>query len=447
MLSFGSFAPVLLFTLACGVASAQDKALLTASDQKSLRDKLVKLVDADRARDDESERNREKILRAYDTAKDAFRKEWDARIDKKGNLLASMVDLRAIFSNIFTYEKRTGVTPRRIDAKDVPPYALAVPKKYKNDAAWRTVLALPGAEESANKWVDSLRWLESTWDKSASLEDTVFHVPTVAKELDFDPAPDFSKPEGDLVEKQRIQATFESFGETIRGYCLDRNRTFLDAARGNCAFAVRLATYFPDRFAGLILREPTDIEKLRLGSLCGTSVLLLSSANTAAVCKQLKEKLDAVDPKICTVIETKDDYPFRGSTVEIETWMASVERNISRPKLVFEPNHEQYCDGYWVKIEAMDPLHTAPADKKPRLEVEADKAANRITITAVAIDSLYLTLNDSLVDLDKDFTVVVNGIAVKEKRTRDFSRMLDYVIKRFDADYLFPVQFKVRVPK
>ena len=60
---------------------------------------------------------------------------------------------------------------------------------------------------------------------------------------------------------------------------------------------------------------------------------------------------------------------------------------------------------------------------------------------------MQLQLNDSLVDLDKDFTIVVNDKAITEKRSRDFNRMLDYVILRFDPDFLFPVQFRVRVPK
>jgi hypothetical protein len=95
----------------------------------------------------------------------------------------------------------------------------------------------------------------------------------------------------------------------------------------------------------------------------------------------------------------------------------------------------------------MDSVHTAPVDKKPRVVVEADRAANRVKVTAVGVESLVLQLNDALIDLDKEFTVVVNDKAVTEKFTRDFNRMLDYVILRFDAEFLFPVQFRTRVPR
>ncbi len=94
----------------------------------------------------------------------------------------------------------------------------------------------------------------------------------------------------------------------------------------------------------------------------------------------------------------------------------------------------------------MDPIHTAPLDKRPRVEAEVDRADNRINIKAVGVESILLTLNDSLVDLDKEFTIVINDKAVSEKRSRDFNTLLSYAQQRFDTDFLFPVQLRLGVP-
>jgi len=145
-------------------------------------------------------------------------------------------------------------------------------------------------------------------------------------------------------------------------------------------YALRAMTYFPHRFAGLILRHPDAdaVADLRLGSLNGKPVLLLSSPATATACAKLKERIDALTKDSCTVIETTDAYPFKAATPEIEKWLAGVKRDLMLTHVVLEPNHDQWHDGFWVRIGTMDSLETAPRDKMPRLEVDADLGAKAI---------------------------------------------------------------------
>ena len=63
------------------------------------------------------------------------------------------------------------------------------------------------------------------------------------------------------------------------------------------------------------------------------------------------------------------------------------------------------------------------------------------------MDDFQLLLNDALIDLDKEFTVEVNGKAYKEKRERNLNFMVDGILLRFDPSYLFPVQYGIAVPK
>jgi hypothetical protein len=439
-------------TLAClcpgpqGGQAADPQPKLTAAEHKSLHDKLAKLIIARTEYDMSADRAREKAQKAYAKAKEAFQKEWDSRVEKKGDLIASMADLQAIFANCFEYESRGALTIRKVDAKEgFPAYSLSVPKAYKPDTPTRTILLLPGMEERG--WVEGVRYFKDTWEKAASANDTIFHLPAISREIELDPAPDYTQSDAEELEKRRNGELLNSFGETQRSYNVDRSRLFLDAGKGASGFALRAATHFPDRFAGLVLRHPVAVDEIRLGSITGLPVLLLSSAATPEAAKKLAERLNALEAGQCKVIETTDEYPFKAAAAEIEQWMAGIKRDVNRKKVVLEPNDDRFRKGFWVAIDTMDAIHTAPADKKPRVVAEADRATNRIKITAVGVESLVLQLNDALIDLDKEFTVVVNEKAVPERFTRDFNRMLDYVILRYDAEFLFPVQFRTRVPR
>ena len=109
--------------------------------------------------------------------------------------------------------------------------------------------------------------------------------------------------------------------------------------------------------------------------------------------------------------------------------------------------HDRFQKAYWVNIHVAESLLTAGPDAKPRLEVKADREANRVTVDAIGIERFELLLNDDLVDLDKEFTVVVNGKAKVEKRTRSFMDLKDRVVRRNDWDYLFPVKYVTTVAK
>ncbi|HLQ37543.1 MAG TPA: hypothetical protein VK348_07065, partial [Planctomycetota bacterium] len=231
-----------------------------------------------------------------------------------------------------------------------------------------------------------------------------------------------------------------------RNYNVDRSRVVLDFGKGSTLFGLRLATHFPDRFAGLIVRWPVDANGLRLGSLNGIPVLLIQSADTKDDCDKLKKKLDVASPGSCTVIEATG-YPFKAATPEIEKWMASVKRDLNRKRVVLEPNDDRYKQGYWASIGAMDALSTLAQDQRPRFEVEADRKTNRIVVKARGIEGFALYLNDSLVDLDKEYVIEVNGKAFTEKRSRSRSTMLELLVKKLDANYLYPASTQMLVPK
>lgn len=425
--------------------------LLTANEQAPLRDKIAKYFEALEAADRaESPKDREKFGKQRDKTKEAMRAEWELR-SKKGNLLGSMADLRAIYDGCFpaTASKlQPGSVRKEKDKERGLEYLVAVPKQWKLQKPVRTILALPGttAADQASSWVDCEKWFTEVFDKTPLLESLV-HVVQLPAGVEMDPVPDFSREGQEELEGRRYAAVFQSFAATNQQATYDRARLFLDCGRGNCGFGLRFASVFPTRFAGVVLRHPVLPEDIRFGSLTGMPVLLLKSAKTAEAVAALQAKLDALHAGAVTVIETTDEYPHKAAAAEIEAWMQKQKRNIAPTKVVIEPNHDRFKNAYWVEIGKMEDLSRLALADRPRIEVTADRANNRLVVQARGIEAFTLYLNDDLLDLDKEFSVVVNDKAVSEKRTRDIFRLEQQLMQRKDWEFLFPVKFDSFVPK
>jgi len=147
------------------------------------------------------------------------------------------------------------------------------------------------------------------------------------------------------------------------------------------------------------------------------------------------------------VVDATDEYPHKGAGADISAWMGKQRRSMVPAHVVIEPNHDRFKKAYWVAMGPMNPLHTSSEADKGRIEVDADRANNRIVVKARGVESFTLFLNDDLVDLDKEFTVVVNDKAITEKRTRDLRGLEKRMAERRDWDFLFPVVFDCAVPK
>ncbi len=435
----------------------EEQTILDKSSLNSLNKKLRDYLTAQAVYNQAEEaRDREKAAKKREDAKDKFRKDWDNK-SKKGNLLASMPDLRAIYTNCFALDrpKKSGGTTHKMEVEFSETtkfeYAIRIPRKYKPSDPTRTVILLPGLKDpkATSSWIEPRAYLDQAFPKkSAALENTIFHVPLLPEGLDMDPAPDFSRDGQEAREDQRIGSIFGSFGQTMATLNVDRPRVFLDCGRGNSAFGLRFVSMFPDRFAGIILRDPTAIEDIRLGSLSGLQVAMIKTADNGAVVDALKGKLEEITPDCVTVIEAKGDYPFGGNADELDAWMSKHRRNMTPKKVIIEPNHDRFNRAYWARIERMNPVHGVAASDRPRFEVTADKESNRIEVKTQGVESFSLLLNDDLVNLDKEFTVVINGNATTERTGGVTAAGCSAACSTAaDWDFLFPVQYAATVPK
>jgi hypothetical protein len=424
--------------------------VLTPAEQAALRTKLVEYLRDDGIYERASGgKERDKASGQREKTKDKFDEEW--RKAEKKNVLGSMADLRAIFDNCFLLKQPTislgQLRPETIKEHQLS-YHFFLPKTYKATVPCRTLLVVPGtiAADKTSDWVKPADWFTATWDKTGIINDSIVQIPTIPSGLEMDPIPDYGREGAEAEENRRLQTVFQTFGEVMTTYNVDRPRVYLDCGRGACGFGLRFMTLFPERFAAAVLRHPSECDDIRLGSLHGIPVLLLRTAATAAVVDALKKRFDDIGGK-ATTLDVADEYPHKGAAPQIEEWLKDKRRTISPARVVLEPNHDRHNRAYWVDIVTADSLLTAAPDKKPRLEVQADRATNRITVKSVGVERFMLYLNDDLVDLDQEFTVVVNEKAIREKRVRSFRDLRDTVITRNDWECLYPVTFSTTVPK
>jgi hypothetical protein len=420
--------------------------VLKASETKSLSGRLRKYLSADTTYQAARGRVREKASKTLRKTREAFEKEWK-KYDKRG-LLGSMVDLRAVFYNCFKPEKskigKGSLLEKEV--KDTPvKYAIRLPRKYTEKKPWGTILSLPSGKEGS--WMRPRDYFSKIWGKSAIIEQFIMQIPHLPAELEMDPIPNYSRDRAEEEENKRIGSVFGAFGFLINNYTVDRARVFLDCGTETCGFGVRFATLFPDRWAGLILRDVTEVDDLRIGNLLSVPILVLKTPNNAATVTAMKKRWDETCPGMMTVLDAKGDAPHLESADDILAWVADKKRSMVPMKITLEPNHDRFNRAYWVDIHVADSLLNTSGDERPRLQAVADRAANRITIDAVGIERFEILLNDDLVDLSKEFTIVVNGKAVKETRRRSFGEMKRRMLDRNDWDYIFPVKYVSSVPK
>ena len=417
---------------------------LSGAEQTALNKAARKWFDARKKYHDENKpKARIRLNKALGKARDKFDSTFRSKAKKTP--IKHMGDLLAIFDGVFTYQKQPGTGEmKKIAVKGGQPFWAAAPRGYKPQQRYPSVVLVPSRVDG--KWMDVKEHFAATWKGVEGAEDWLFFSPELEPGLELDPAEDTSTEAGDALVFQRIAAVLGMAGAAQRSYHIDRNRLLLDCGRGSSAFGLRLASYFPDRFAGLILRDPLAIGDIRLDSLRGMKVLILANEANKSHADQIAKTLNEFEADSCTVSGAKGEHPYFASGAEVTAWASGVHRDLFRSKVTLAPTNERFRKAYWVFLSVCESVHGA-AEDLPFVEVEADRAANRITITARNVSNLELLLNDALVDLDKEFTIVINGKAITEKRQRNFYDTAVRLNDRFDPNYIFTTTYATAVPK
>ncbi|HLU39247.1 MAG TPA: hypothetical protein VK081_07665, partial [Planctomycetota bacterium] len=416
-------------------AAENVQTVLAKGDLDTLRNRVREYFTARDATYDAPESRKEAARKKEEQAREKLKKEWAARVGSKEQaVLASLADLRAIFTGCFEFERQSGNGEvRPMKPKKMPAYDLVLPKKYRPDTPIPTVLLMRG--HTGEKWVSASEWYVSTWKGAAEAGDFAFVMPGVDDSIDFDPPANLAEAGGQATDAARRMTTLGSLGAASSAIHVDRDRIYLDCGKGTCAWGLRLATYFPHLFAGIVLRHPAEVTDLRLDSLAGVPFLLLRTDETRAACDQLAEQLNKLKDGTATLLDAKGAYPHAESAPEIAAWLKGRVRDLMRPHVVVANNHDQCLRAFWVYMGTAEPIAQTPPDLQPRLEVVADKTTNKLTITARGVNDFMVRLNDQLVDLDKEIVAVINGKAEAPfKLHRSFNDLLELVYRGSGRD-------------
>ena len=246
---------------------------------------------------------------------------------------------------------------------------------------------------------------------------------------------------GEVDDELVQQGLFSMLGILQRHYNVDRDRLIVDAASGACRPILRAATSAPDRFAGVILRAPQATQDIAVDNLAKVGVLVLRRPGGGSAVPGLERAFAAVADSRC---EVYDVDALDGQ--QLGRWCVEQRRELMRRdvRLVMRPDGQ--VDGFWVSDISGDPGGNG-VEGPAWIAVSADRQAARITVQTRRIERFSLLLNDELVDLDREFSLVINGVEVAMRRARSVSFLCDTVLERFDPGFLFTAAVRIDVPR
>ncbi len=421
---------------------------------------LVDLVDLSGKKEKEIKtiraRNRKKIRslrKKARKAKERFLKDFEKRGKKVGTLLKYIADLRRIFDGAFPYKgmfsdgkikKRFAVQHKK--TKEVP-FWIHIPKGYKVNKSWPLILDLPG--KSGEGWSKAEGLLSKVW-KGGSLDtDFILASPEIPEELELDAEFDPLSVQEEMVraEGERRKWMFNLMRDLLFNFRIETDRFYLSASDDSVPFLLRFASSFPDRFAGIVLKNPKGIENATAPNLMNLSVLIIFDKDHKAVAETLATNLKDAGNQNVQLLEGKGTAPFVGNTPDIEKWAQKTFRLLYPRHIKLFPVSDRLRKAYWVKIERSEGLGDVPAELRPRIEVTADPEKNRIEVKSTSVWRVTLFLNDFLVDLDKEFSIVINGVVQKQRRQRSMEFLQNMIIRRGDPRNIYLTSVRLDIPK
>jgi len=230
---------------------------------------------------------------------------------------------------------------------------------------------------------------------------------------------------------------------------------------GTCHLAPLLADQFAaaGSMAGGMMTVAENLRNLPFRSDIGEKDTMFNRINLA---KALHTKLDSLkekDPKGYENVLAIQKGRGHGIDYSLSpAWLAKHTRNPYPEKIVW---HCFSKDGIYRKHFYWLSLTQTPKRGEFDIIATIDKTSNKVTITAhevipaakkddpptrkpLTASQIIVHLNDSMLDLDKEVTVILNGKQVfqgKLKRSR--ATMMKNLLERGDPNYAFPAEITV----
>ena len=206
--------------------------------------------------------------------------------------------------------------------------------------------------------------------------------------------------------------------------------------------APRMADYFAA--AAMMAGHPNETSPLGLRDIpFAIHVGALDSAyNRNAIARHWGVLLDSLqrnDPggykHIVQLHEGRAHWMNREDTVALP-WLASFQRNPVPNKIVWKQDDVHHSDFYWIAVPK--------GSEQTGGEIIISYNGNKINIEKNYSDTLYIHLNDAMMDLDKKIELVYEGSRLfKGKVKRSAGVIYKTVNERKDAGLAFPVELMI----
>ncbi|MEK7279975.1 MAG: alpha/beta hydrolase-fold protein [Nitrospirota bacterium] len=316
-------------------------------------------------------------------------------------------------------------------------YALYVPEGYSSQIAYPLIVCLHGAGFDGNRYLE--RW-------SARLgESYIVLCPSV---------------EGGTWWTDEAASQVISLIEDVKErYNIDTNRIFLTGMSNGGVGALRIGIYFPDRFAGVApMAGAMPVEAMPfLKNLKNTPVYIIHGSKDQVMPVEYSRKIsnrlqdlgydvvykehDMVHPQAGGHFFPAEELP------ELIKWLGGKRRDPYPKELTFRVSGTGRRGYYWVTIDEMEEGKEGNKSRVLFTSIETKVIdGNRIEVKSEKVKTYTLFLNDKIVDLSKDVTIVTNGkVSFEGHIKKDPSILLKDARSRQDREMLFPATITIKV--
>ncbi len=228
---------------------------------------------------------------------------------------------------------------------------------------------------------------------------------------------------------------------------INTNRVYLTGYSAGGDGTYQLAPRMADRLAAaaMMAGHPNDASPVSLRNLpfalhMGAEDAAYERNKIAAEWGHKLDELQQSDPQgyihDVQIHEGLGHWMQRRDTVAIE-WMAQFERNPYPEKVVWDQNGKAHSSFYWLALPA--------GDTQNKANLVVSRYGQKVTVEkAENIDSLYIYLNDQMVDLDKKVEVEYNGeVIYNDKPNRTLATLWESLEERNDTNQVFSARIEV----
>jgi len=317
-------------------------------------------------------------------------------------------------------------------------YSIYLPKSYNPKKLWPVLFCLPDTSD----YPVTSNYIKDVWLKSATVKDgyiVVVPTPSAKGKKWRSDAKSYARA---LIALRHVAGTFGASTKT-GGPASDYSRIFVDGADT----AALLGARFSEFFAGAILRGADGrVGSFRLRQFGGLNALPAYCIVDPKKKKQTKfAAMLKTDNEATAIVESAD--PLAADAEKIAEWMNGLPPRTQPRSIQYTLHNSSFQRHHWINVLRFDSSLDPPAG----FEAEANRATNTVTVKARGLTQFEISLNDALVDLNQDVTIVVvegdkTFEVLKGKLTRDLGAMLNELIETNQPWRIYPTRITVDMP-